>query len=189
MRAIGTHQRVGAAAVALVALALGCTGLPDGVEPVRDFELERYLGTWHEIARLDHRFERGLEDVSASYSLRDDGGVRVRNRGFDPEKGEWREAIGRAYLQGDPDVASLKVSFFGPFYGGYHVIALDREGYGDAVVSGPNRETLWILSRDRKLTAERRETLLSVVREAGFDVEALIWVPQERSDPALADSR
>lgn len=170
-------------------LAPGCTGLPDGVTPVGDFDVDRYLGQWYEIARLDHRFERGLEDVSASYSRMEDGGIAVRNRGYDPETGEWREAVGRAYPLGDPTVASLKVSFFGPFYGGYHVVALggDPSGgpYRDALVSGPSRDYLWILSRERALSPARRGALLETARNAGFDVDALIWVEQTREDPAL----
>jgi len=169
-------------------LALGgCTGVPDGVEAVQPFDLERYLGTWYEIARLDHRFERGLQDVSATYARREDGGISVRNRGFDPEAGEWREAVGRAYAIGDPTRASLRVSFFGPFYGGYHVIALDRDGYRDALVSGPSRRYLWILARDRALAAERRDALVDFARNAGYDVDALIWVEHTRRDPALDD--
>lgn len=167
-------------------IALGCTGIPEGLEPVRGFDTSRYLGTWYEIARLDHPFERGLEDVSATYSLRDDGGIRVENRGFDPEDGEWREAVGKAYLQGDPTVARLKVSFFGPFYGGYNVIALDEDRYQWAIVAGPDRSYLWFLSRDRTVTPERRAAMVAFARSHGFDVDALEWVPQTRRNPALS---
>lgn len=161
--------------------ALGCTGIPEGLEPVRDFDTERYLGTWYEIARLDHPFERGLEAVSATYSPREDGGIRVLNRGYDPAADEWREVVGKAYAQGDPAVGSLEVSFFGPFYGGYHVIWLDEE-YRDAIVAGPDRSYLWLLSRETSLSAERRDELLAFARGAGFDVPSLIWVDQDRSD-------
>jgi apolipoprotein D and lipocalin family protein len=167
-------------------LAFGCTGVPDGITPVDQFELDRYLGTWYEIARLDHRFERGLTDISATYSIRDNGDVNVRNRGWDVEKGEWKEAVGRAKSIGDPGVASLKVSFFGPFYGGYHVFALDRERYDDVLVAGPDRGYLWILSRSKTLPPERRDALVARAREAGFDVDALIWVEHTRDDPALS---
>jgi apolipoprotein D and lipocalin family protein len=84
-----------------------CTGVPDGVVAVEGFELNRYLGTWYEIARLDHRFERGLTDVTANYAMRDDGGVRVLNRGYDEESGEWREAEGKAYFVDAPDIGRL----------------------------------------------------------------------------------
>ena len=169
----------------LVILCAGCTGVPEGLEPVEGFETDRYLGTWYEIARFDHSFERGLEDVSATYALREDGGLRVRNRGYDPEHGEWREAIGRAYPIGDPSVASLKVSFFGPFYAGYHVISLDLDRYDAALVSGPTREYLWILARERSLGGERKEAIIASALAAGFDVDQLIWVAQTRDDPEL----
>ncbi len=131
--------------IPLLALLLaGCTGVPEGVQPVRGFDPERYLGTWHEIARLDHSFERGLVQVTATYAKREDGGIDVLNRGHDPVKGAWKEAKGRAYFIAEPDLASLKVSFFGPFYGGYHVFALDPD-YGWALISGPTRE--YMISR------------------------------------------
>jgi len=183
VRARGGRWTVALAGV--VTTLIGCTGVPDGVRPVHGFDLDRYLGTWYEIARLDHRFERGLTDVSATYTRREGGGISVRNRGFDPEAQGWREAVGRAYPIGDPTVASLKVSFFGPFYGGYHVIALDRDGYRDALVSGPSRDYLWILAREPVLEPGRREALTGFARAAGYDVEALIWVEHGRTDPAL----
>lgn len=169
--------------LALAALA-GCTGVPEGIRPVRGFELERYLGTWHEIARLDHRFERGLTDISATYSRRADGGVAVVNRGWDPAKGAWREARGRAYFLDGPDLASLKVSFFGLFYGGYHVFALDPD-YRWALVSGPSRDYFWILARQPELPPGLLADLLTRARRAGFDTDALIFPGTGRATPAV----
>ena len=102
-----------------------CVGVPEGIEPVTGFEVERYMGRWYEVARLDHSFERGMEQVTATYELRPDGTVAVLNRGYRADKGEWGEASGKARFLGEPDVAALKVSFFGPFYGGYNVVDLD----------------------------------------------------------------
>ena len=96
-------------------LLVGCTGLPKGVVPVENFELQRYLGRWYEIARLNHSFEEGLEAVTADYSMRDDGGVRVINTGRDSETSAVEQAEGRAYFVGDSSEGHLKVSFFGPF--------------------------------------------------------------------------
>ncbi len=144
---------------------------------VENFQSERYLGQWYEIARLDHRFERGLEQVTATYSPREDGGLKVVNRGFNTQKQRWQESTGKAYFTGDPQRASLKVSFFGPFYGGYNVIALD-ENYRYALVCGPNRSYLWILSRTSQLDAAVKEELVQKARENGFAVNALIWVKQ-----------
>ena len=168
--------------IALLALLLaGCTGVPEGVQPVRGFDAERYLGTWHEIARLDHSFERGLVQVTATYAKREDGGIAVLNRGYDPVKGAWKEAEGRAYFIAEPDLASLKVSFFGPFYGGYHVFALDPD-YGWALISGPTREYFWILARQPQLPAAVLDDLLAKAKSAGFDTSALIF-PGSGPDP------
>lgn len=157
-----------------LALLAGCTGVPDGIRPVRGFQVDRYLGTWHEIARLDHRFERGLSDISATYSRRDDDGLDVLNRGWDAAEGKWREARGRAYFIAAPDMASLKVSFFGPFYGGYHVFALDPD-YRWAMISGPSRDYFWILARQPALEPATLSSLIDTARRAGFDTHALIF--------------
>lgn len=164
----------------------GCTSLPEGIQPVRGFELPRYLGTWYEVARLDHGFERGLTDVSATYTPRDDGGVNVTNRGYDPGKAAWREAVGKAYFIGEPDTASLKVSFFGPIYGGYHVFALDPD-YRWSLVTGPSRDYFWILARDPAMPRPQLEDLLAKARQAGFDTDALIFPSHQAPRPAGAN--
>lgn len=167
--------------VLLAALMLaGCTGVPQGVTPVQGFQAERYLGTWYEIARLDHRFERGLSDVSATYQRRADGGIDVLNKGYDPDKSAWREAKGRAYFIGSQDTASLKVSFFGPFYGGYHVMALDPD-YRWAMVAGPDHDYFWILARIPSLPDDVLNTLMQTARQAGFDLQGLIRVSHGRA--------
>ena len=160
----------------LVLFVAGCLGTPDGVQPVAGFELERYLGTWYEIARLDHSFERGLSRVTANYRPRDGGGVEVINRGFDAESGDWRETQGKAFLVGDPGVGALKVSFFGPFYGAYNIIALDRDGYEYAMVCGPDRSYLWILARDPELEDAVVQRLVSQAESLGFATADLIFV-------------
>ena len=165
--------------IASAALLGACSGTPDGLEPVSGFELDRYLGTWYEVARLDHRFERGLSNVTATYSLRDDGGVHVVNRGFDTVAGQWDEAVGKAYFVGAEDVGHLKVSFFGPFYGGYNVIELDKVGYQHALVAGPDRSYLWILSRTPTPSPELVRTLVDKAAGLGFATDELIFVGHE----------
>lgn len=159
-------------------LLAGCTTVPHGVTPVENFDLERYLGTWHEIARLDHPFERGLSQVSATYDKRQDGGIDVLNRGWDSKTGKWKEAKGRAYFLGEKDVARLKVTFFWPFYGGYNVIQLDHESYKYALVCGPNKNYLWILARSRELEDAIIKDLISTARKLDFDTKELIFVEQ-----------
>jgi apolipoprotein D and lipocalin family protein len=156
-------------------LLAGCTGIPEGVSPVRGFQPERYLGVWYEIARLDHDFERGLVNVTATYRTRPDGGINVLNRGFDPAKHAWREVKGRAYFLDKPDMASLKVSFFGPFYGGYHVMALDPD-YRWAMVAGPSHKYFWILARAPTLPDDALNNLLQTAKQAGFNLDGLVRV-------------
>lgn len=158
-----------------------CSGIPKGIEPVTDFELNRYLGQWYEIARLDHSFERGLSNVTASYNPRPDGGIEVINGGYDMKKQRWREARGKAYFVGEPSVGQLKVSFFGPFYGGYNIIALDRTDYNYALVCGPNRRYLWVLARSPNLNPAVLHSLLDRARELGFATDALIYPAHDRT--------
>jgi apolipoprotein D and lipocalin family protein len=164
--------------VMLVAGLAGCLGIPEGAEPVRGFKLDRYLGTWYEIARLDHSFERGLANVTAQYSMRDDGGVRVINRGYKTGDGRWKEAEGKAYFVDDTTVGKLKVSFFGPFYGAYNVIALDQQDYQWSLVAGPDTDYLWILSRTPVLEKSIVDKLISQAGSHGFNTDELIFVEQ-----------
>jgi apolipoprotein D and lipocalin family protein len=171
----------GISLLAMISLAVfcGCTGIPRGVDVAQDFDVKRYQGSWHEIARLDHRFERGLTHVSATYTPRSDGGVDVENKGYDSKRGRWKRVHGRAYFIDGVDKGRLKVTFFWPFYGAYNVIALDREAYSYAMVCGPSRDYLWILARERALPAPILETLIAQARQLGFRPESLIFVPQE----------
>lgn len=155
---------------------VACGGQPKGVEPVSDFELDRYLGTWYEIARLDHSFERGLSRVTAEYSMRDDGGVSVLNRGYSAKKEKWVEADGKAYFVKDPSTGFLKVSFFGPFYGSYIVFELDTSKYEYAFVSGPNTKYLWLLSRKPTIDDEVKKRFVQRSQALGFDTSKLIFV-------------
>ncbi|WP_336366712.1 lipocalin family protein [Marinobacter sp. C2H3] len=159
-------------------LLAGCTGLPKNIEPVTGFDTDRYLGTWYEIARLDHSFEEGLTRVTAEYSRNDDGSLSVINRGYNPESGEWEQAEGRAVFVGSPDVAHLKVSFFGPFYASYVVFWLDQADYDQAYVTGFNRDYLWFLSRTPTVSPEALERFKAKARAEGFDLGELIVVDQ-----------
>jgi apolipoprotein D and lipocalin family protein len=160
-------------------LLTGCVGIPENVEPVNNFKLERYLGEWHEIARLDHSFERGLSRVTANYSMRSDGGVKVINRGYSAENNSWKEAEGKAYFVDTEDLGYLKVSFFGPFYGAYIVFELDHDNYQYSLVSGPNKSYLWLLSRSPKMNEDEKSFLIKKATELGFDTNKLIFVEHE----------
>jgi len=158
----------------LAILISACGGDADHYNSVRGFELQRYLGTWYEIARLDHSFERGLDKVSAEYSMREDGGVKVVNRGYDSKNKKWNEAIGKAYFVNSPDIGRLKVSFFGPFYGAYNIIELDKVNYDWVMITG-GKEYLWILSRSPQMPFIVKSQLIARAKELGFATEQLIY--------------
>jgi apolipoprotein D and lipocalin family protein len=162
------------------ALLVGCVGMPEKVIPVQQFELNRYLGKWYEVARLDHSFERGLSNVSAEYSMRKDGGVAVLNRGYSLKDKQWKEAEGKAYFVEQADQGYLKVSFFGPFYGSYVIFELEQEGYQYAFVSGPNLSYLWLLSRTPTVPQSVKEQFRTQSKALGFNIEELIYVPQDQ---------
>lgn len=164
------------ALIAVISIAGGCTGVPQGLQPVTEFDPDRYLGKWYEIARLDHSFERGLSNVSATYSRKAEGAIAVVNRGYEDKKGKWKEIEGKAKILESPDVGSLKVSFFGPFYSGYHIIVLDKENYSYALVAGYSRDYLWILSRQKTLEKSVLAGLVSKAQQWGFETDRLIYV-------------
>ncbi|MCS2165117.1 outer membrane lipoprotein Blc [Scandinavium manionii] len=167
------------ATVAAAFLVVACSNPvpPPGVTVVAPFDANRYLGTWYEIARLDHNFEKGLERVTATYSLRSDNGINVLNKGYNPDRGMWQKVDGVAYFTGSSERAALKVSFIGPFYGSYNVIAVDKE-YQHALVCGPDRNYLWILARTPTISNEMKQQMLDIATRQGFPVQKLIWVNQ-----------
>ena len=160
---------------ALLALC-GCAASTDSIASVRNFDSKRYLGTWYEIARLPHRFERDLDFVSADYSEQGDGTIRVVNRG--QRDGKEREAVGKAHFKGASDVGELRVSFFGPFYGDYRIVELAPD-YSSAIVTSSTKNYLWILSRTPQLSQKTLEKYLAQIREWGFDVSALEYPKQK----------
>ncbi|NMT64820.1 lipocalin family protein [Marinobacter orientalis] len=163
-----------------VLVLAGCTGVPDGIEPVSDLDVERYKGTWYEIARLDHSFEEGLSNVTADYSLQDDGSIRVINRGYSEEDGKWEEAEGRAVFVDDEANGHLKVSFFGPFYASYVVFRLDQD-YRFAYITGYDRDYVWFLSRTPTVDDETLAEFKKTAEARGFDLDELIIVDQSRN--------
>jgi len=159
----------------LILLALaGCRSTSD-LKVVTGFDLDRYQGVWYEAARYPHRFEKGLSSVSATYSLNDDGTVKVLNRGYKADKQQWEEIEGVAKLHGAADEGWLKVSFFKPFYASYKIIYLD-ENYTQAIITGPTYGYLWILVRDPNIPTDELEKLITKAVGFGFDRNKLILV-------------
>jgi apolipoprotein D and lipocalin family protein len=174
---------VSAGAIAYLAwMALRTPPRPASVQPVGNFDISRYLGRWYEVARIDQRFEKGLVRTRAEYSLGSNGSVQVVNRGFDPRRNRWQEARGKAQFVGSSDEAALKVSFFGPFYGGYNVVALDEQ-YRWAMVIGSSLDDFWILSRTPVLPGGVRQHLLAQAQQIGVDLDRILWVMQDGANP------
>lgn len=167
----------GGALICVLALSACATRVPPGIQPV-DFDVDRYVGHWYEVARIDHIFEKGLVRTGADYRRNDDGTIRVVNRGFDPERRQWKQSTGKARFVGAPTQAALKVSFFGPFYGGYNVVALDPQ-YQWAMVVGSSLDYFWILSRTPTLAQDVKDKLMDQARALGVDEQQVLWVPQE----------
>ena len=173
---------LGAVLIAAVTAAVisSCKTIPKNAKAVKPFEQEKYLGKWYEIARFDYRFEKNLNNVTATYSLKDNGFIKVDNKGYNYKKKEWEQSIGKAKAAGDPQEAKLKVSFFGPFYAGYNVIAIDKD-YKYALVAGKNLAYLWLLSREKTMPETIKQAYLNKAKEIGYKVEELVWVQQDKS--------
>lgn len=165
--------------LSMIISLFSCKTLPQGAEAVKSFKKERYLGKWYEIARLDFTFEKNLDNTTAEYSLNKDGSIKVDNKGFDYKKGKWKQAIGKAKFVGNEDIAMLKVSFFGPFYGGYNVIALD-ENYKYALVAGDSQKYLWILSRETTIPDNIKSNYLEIAQKIGYKTSDLVWVKHDK---------
>jgi apolipoprotein D and lipocalin family protein len=151
-----------------------CSTIPKGVTPVQNFNQQKYLGQWYEIARMDFRFERNLSDVTAIYSLNTDGSIKVNNQGFDTIKRKWKQALGKAKFVSSSQIGMLKVSFFGPFYAGYNVVAIDSE-YQYALVIGNKPAYMWILSRRTSIPEDIKNNFLKLAKEAGCNISLLVW--------------
>ena len=172
------------AAVSLVAIALfsSCASIPKNAKAVTNFELNRYLGSWYEIARFDFRFEKNLDNVAAQYSLNKKGTIKVVNSGYNFKSKEWKSVKGIAKFKKDKSVAEIKVSFFRPFYSGYNVVAIDKD-YKYALVAGKDLSYLWILSRAQTIPENIKNEYLAIAQEIGFDTTKLIWVKHDKSNP------
>lgn len=163
----------------MLTLLTSCSSIPKGVTAVSPFNKALYLGKWHEIARFDFKFERGLNNSTAEYSQRNDGKIKVLNRGYDYENQKWKEAEGKAKFVSNDTTAMLKVSFFGPFYSGYNVIAIDSE-YKYALVCGESFDYLWILSREKSIPNNIKEEYVAKAEKLGFNTSNLLWIEHNK---------
>lgn len=164
----------------LLMVLVSCKTIPEGVTAVAPFAKEKYLGKWYEIARLDFKYEKDLNNTTAEYSTNDDGTIKVLNRGYNVKKKEWEEATGKAKFVEDDKIAMLKVSFFGPFYSGYNVIAIDSD-YKYALVAGESLKYLWILSREKTIPNDIKDNYLKIANEIGYNTSDLLWVEHSKN--------
>lgn len=148
------------------------------VKVIEPFDIDRYLGKWYEIARLDFKWEKGLSQVTATYNKNNDGSITVNNQGFHDQKNKWKQSIGKAKPIDSSKKAALKVSFFGPFYSGYHVVKIDQD-YRYALIFGDNLDYMWILSREKTIPEAIKLAYLEYARKSGYAIENLVWTKQD----------
>lgn len=152
-------------------------GIPEKATAIQNFDSEKYLGKWYEIARFDYRFEKNLNQVTATYSKNPDGSIKVDNKGYDYVKKEWKQSIGEARFVNKETEARLKVSFFKPFWAGYNVIELSGD-YKYALIAGNNLKYLWILSKEKTIPDDVKNHFLEKAKVIGYNTTELIWVKQ-----------
>ena len=191
MSLVKTKNKIFIVTALIIGIAVvfnSCASIPPKAQPVKNFNVNRYLGTWYEIARFDFRFEKDLNNTSAHYTLNKKGNVIVLNSGFNFKKNEWTKAEGLAKFRGDKSIAALKVSFSGPFYSGYNVVALD-ENYQYALIAGKNLDYLWIQSREKSIPQEVKTKYLNIAKEIGYDTSRFIWVKHDKnSNPYINEN-
>ncbi len=145
---------------------------------IQDFQLEKYLGKWYEIARMDFFWEKGLKNVTAEYTQNEDGTIQVTNQGVKIKTNKLKQSTGKAKLTAEPHVGALKVSFFGPFYSGYNIMYVDKN-YQHALVFGENLDYMWILCREKSIPYEIKKMYLDYAEKSGYRIEDLVWTLQE----------
>ena len=171
---------LGAAVIAIPFLINYCktVKVPNDIMVVDNFDIKSYAGKWYEIARFDFKHEKDMDSVTAEYSLNDDGTIKVLNKGFNTVQNEWKESEGKAEFLSDKSKGALKVSFFGPFYSGYNVVAMEPN-YKNALVMGENKDYIWFLSREKEMPVEVKNKFLKIARDAGYDLDRLVWTKQK----------
>lgn len=163
--------------VVLSIFFMGCAKQYPPLKTVKMVDIQKYQGSWYEIGRFEHFFEKGCKNVTATYELQNDGKIKVINRCTMIENNKTKEATGIAYSIDDTN-SKLKVSFFRPFYGDYYILDL-ADDYSYALVGNPNRELLWILSRTKTIDETTKNKIVAKLQSLQFDKEKFIWTIQE----------
>ncbi|AUZ04648.2 lipocalin [Vitreoscilla sp. C1] len=145
---------------------------------VEDFDVQRYMGKWYEVARFDFKWQKNLKNVTADYTLQNDGSIQVDNQGSDITTLERKQSIGKAKSNGNANNGALKVSFFGPFYSEYNVVQLDPD-YRYALIFGENNDYMWLLSREKTMPDSVKQKYLNFAQQSGYDLNRLVWTQQD----------
>lgn len=163
--------------VLIILLFVSCSKKYENLETVEKVQIEKYLGSWYEIARYEHSFEKDCKNVKARYSINNNKKIKVINECVNINTNKKKEALGIAYTT-DETNSKLRVSFFRPFYGDYWILMLGNN-YEYALIGEPSREYLWILARTKKLDEKTKKEILIKLPSLGFDESKLIWTIQE----------
>ena len=149
---------------------------------ISEFQSEKYLGKWYEIVRKDHKFEKGLSNVTAQYEELGNNKIKVTNTGYDEKNEKVKTVVGKAKIKYKTVENILKVSFFWPFYADYIIMDYDRDNYEYALIRGRSDKYLWILSRTPVLDKEIVSNLLEKAEKDGVELNNLIYVKHEKSE-------
>lgn len=152
-------------------------GIPNGATAVKNFEAKKYIGKWYEIARIDFKWEKNMDQVTAEYSMKENGHIKVDNKGYNFVKKEWKQSVGEARFVENENLGRLKVSFFKPIWSGYNVIDLAGD-YQYALVAGDNLDYLWILSREKTIPEDIKQRFLQKAKKLGYNTDNLVWTKQ-----------
>lgn len=170
---------LGVLAVATLWMVTSCSvKVPENISVVKDFDVKAYEGKWFEIARFDFKHEKDLKNVTANYTLNGDGSIQVVNKGYNYVKNKWEESKGKAKFNGSDKEGALKVSFFGPFYGGYNVVDMEP-AYENVLIFGENTDYIWILSRNKSIPENVKDKFLKQAKDAGYDLNRLVWTEHD----------
>ena len=153
--------------------------VPNHIKVVTPFDIKKFDGTWYEIARFDFKHEKDLSNVTANYTLKENGGVQVLNKGYNYVKNKWEEAKGKAKFTTSNKDGSLQVSFFGPFYAGYHVVMMEPD-YETALIFGDTTDNIWILSRTKTISEATKQKYLTHAKKAGYDLNRMVWTKHDK---------
>ena len=151
--------------------------MSEQVAVVKNLDVKKYTGVWYEIARFDFKYQKDMDSVTANYSLKENGDIKVINKGYNTKDNEWKDVKGKAKFNGNEGSGALKVSFFGPFYSEYNIVKLSDD-YSTALIFGESLDNMWILSRKKTISESVKKEYLDFAAKNGYDLSRLVWTKQ-----------